>query len=165
MKKRVFVSDNYLAWIAFVFMALPFLIALGPALNGIWWTLLIAPPLSYVFYTMGLHRYIRVIVLKEGRTKALPSLIPIDQIQYKVDVSLESIGSATYAYNQGDSKGNPIYRGWDIPCLRLKLQNGNEETILLLGYSLKQLDLLEKAIKIGNQNMTFTNDAKSVFKK
>ena len=53
----------------------------------------------------------------------------------------------------------------DIPCLRLKLQNGNEEIILLLGYSLKQLDLLEKAIKIGNQNITFTNGAKSVFKK
>lgn len=163
MTKRVFLSGNYQTVIAYAFLALPYAIAAVAAVEGVWWALLIAFAVSYIFYAMALHRVIRVIVIKNGRIKAFPSLTPIDQIQHKVDVPLNDIVTATYAFAQGDSEGNPIPRTWDIPSLRIMLRDGREKTIILCGYTKERIGSLEKAMKQGNRSIVFKNQSKLFF--
>ena len=164
MKKKVFLSGNYQAVLSYVFLLFPYLIFLDNELRGAWWVF-IAIVASYMLYAIVFHRFIRVIVIKDERIKALPSLTPIDQIQYNVDEPLRDIITATYAFAQGNSRGESIYWGWDIPSLKLDLKGGREERVMLCGYTKKRIDSIEKTMKEGNPNIVFNNQSNILFKK
>lgn len=166
MTKKIFVSGNYLAAISWVVIALPYVVFLGViATEWAWLWFLFSVAFSYLLYATVAHRCIRVIVLKDGRIKALPSLTPIDQVQYKVDEALSDVVEATYAFTDGDSHGDPVPRFYEIPTLKITLLDGRSDRILLCGYSKEQLNSLENAIKEVNPDIVFTNEPKVLFRR
>lgn len=111
MKKRIFFPNGLIAWFGYAVMALPYLLAIGFAINGAWWALLIAPVGSYYFYAIICHRFCaRFISIGDGFVCASRSFTPIDPIQHACKVSLSRIVIADFCFVQGDSKGNEIPR-------------------------------------------------------
>ena len=100
---------------------------------------------------------------QNGYIGASKSYTPIDPIQHRCKVCLSDVVIADFGFVQGDSRGNPIYHAWGIPCLNLFLSDDSMERIVLCGYSMEQIKQIEEALLEENRDILFDHKS-DVFK-
>ena len=155
MRRNLFPS-NYAAIIAYIFTMSPYVCCAISAFKEKWWIVFFSPLLSYVLYATIWHWFtFRVISIKNGHLFASPDFTPIKPIQHKCRVDLSAVIIADFGYIQGDSRGRPIFRAWDIPCLLLTLADGTIEKIVLCGYSKRQITKIENLLHEENAEILF----------
>ena len=165
MVKKTFFPDDYNAFIAYIYLFLPYPFAIRLAFSGFWWFLFVAPAVSYVLYATVCNRYtFRYISIKNGYIIASPCYTPIEPIQHKCKVKLSEIVFADFGFVQGDSKGNYITRSWDTPCVALTLSNESVERIVFCGYSKAKIKEIEKALIAANSEILIDHNSDRITK-
>lgn len=155
MINKTFITSNYNAWIAYSLLCSPFIIAICCAVKNIWWPFVLAPLASLLLYSTVCIRFIGVLSFKNGEIHVASRLSVFESIQHKIKIELEEIEFADFCFTQRGSKGEHVARFADVPCLTLIKKDGNKESIILIGFSRKQILEIENLLLLSNKDLMF----------
>ena len=137
---------------------LPFLIAIFCAFKNIWWPFILAPLASVLFYSRAVYVLIGTISFYDNKIVASPRFSLFGSVQKKIELLIEEIEFADFCFAQGFNGFNGGGREThftDVPCLTLIKKDGNKESIILIGFSRKQILEIENLLLLSNKDLMF----------